>query len=80
MHWEPLRQPQESEWDKLKALQKEHPSDYMIWEAQPLESVAEKLRELGLEVIVFDPCANKPANGDYLSIMSANVDNFNIRR
>lgn len=78
MHWEPGRQPRDSEWDKLAALLKQHPSDYMIWEGQPLESVEQKLKELGLGVIVFDPCSNKPSKGDFLSIMSENVENFKV--
>ena len=78
MHWEPARQPRDSEWDKLKAIVKDHPSDYMIWEGQPLESVEAKLKELGLEVIVFEPCSNKPATGDFLSIMRQNVANFKV--
>ena len=78
MHWEPGRQPRDSEWDKLKAILKEHPSDYMIWEGQPLESVEAELKELGLEVIVFEPCANKPGQGDFLSVMKQNVANFEV--
>ena len=78
VHWEPGRQPRDSEWDKLKAILKEHPSDYMIWEGQPLESVEAKLKELGLEVIVFETCSNKPATGDFLSIMRQNVANFEV--
>lgn len=79
MHWEPGRQPRDPEWDKLEALLKEHPSDYMIWEGQPLESVEARLKELGLEVIVFEPCANKPTEGDFLSIMKQNVANFEVK-
>lgn len=78
VHWEPGRQPRDSEWKTFQEILKEHPARYMIWEGQPLESVEKKLNELGLEVIVFDPCANKPEQGDFLSIMSENVNNFKV--
>ena len=34
---------------------------------------ASKLRSLGIRSIVFDPCANRPATGDFLSAMRANL-------
>ncbi len=35
----------------------------------------DRLGELGVEVIVFDQCANSREAGDYLSVMRENAEN-----
>ena len=45
----------------------------MLWEADPLPETAVRLQELGVRVLVFDPAANQPDQGDYLGVMSENV-------
>jgi zinc transport system substrate-binding protein len=45
----------------------------MIWEGEPAEKTVEQLRALGVESVVFDSCANRPATGDFLSVMRENV-------
>jgi zinc transport system substrate-binding protein len=44
----------------------------MLWEAEPTPATREKLEQRGVGAIVFDPCANRPREGDYLSVMRAN--------
>ena len=44
-----------------------------ISEADPLPETAARLQELGVRVLVFDPAANRPDRGDYMSVMSENV-------
>ena len=34
------------------------------------------VRNLGIGVAVFDPCANRPARGDFLSVMRENISNL----
>ena len=35
-----------------------------------------KLNELGVKVIVFEPCGNKPSSGDFFSQMKINIENL----
>ena len=46
----------------------------MLWEAAPLEETAPKLRSLEVGIIAFDPCANRPATGNFLSVIRANLE------
>ena len=49
----------------------------IIWEAEPLAANRDALRALGYQSIVFSPLANRPASGDYLTGMAANVERLN---
>jgi zinc transport system substrate-binding protein len=71
--WEPEEVPNDSQWAELEGLLKEHPAKWMIWEGQPAEKTVERLRTLGVESVVFDPCANRPATGDFMTVMLENV-------
>jgi zinc transport system substrate-binding protein len=48
----------------------------MIWEGDPNPDSVKKLEKLGLGSMVFDPCGNVPAEGDFLSVMKENVENL----
>jgi zinc transport system substrate-binding protein len=48
----------------------------MIWEGEPLQKSVAKLKEMGIESVVFDPCGNRPDSGDFISVMKANVGNL----
>jgi len=71
--WEPDAVPEEAEWNRLAALLETHPARIMIWEAAPLPEVAERLRGSAIETVVFEPCANAPLEGDFLSVMNRNI-------
>ena len=49
----------------------------MLWEAQPLTKVEQDLGKLGVKSIVFNPCANKPTQGDFISTMEQNINDLN---
>ena len=68
-----LQLPDTSAWQDLSRLHESHPAAFMLWEAAPLAETAERLRGLGIDVITFDPCPNRPATGDFLSAMRANL-------
>ncbi len=74
--WEPEVLPDEGMWTQLKDIVKEHPAKWMIWEGEPLPESVAKLKEMGIESIVFDPCGNRPEQGDFLSVMKNNVTNL----
>jgi zinc transport system substrate-binding protein len=46
----------------------------MIWEGEPSKTSVEALAGLGLQSVVFDPCGNVPASGDFMTVMKANVE------
>lgn len=73
VHWEPDQMPDGHTWNHLEELRKSHPAKWMLWEGEPLEATVRGLEEHGVSSIVFDPCANRPAEGDYLSVMAANA-------
>jgi zinc transport system substrate-binding protein len=74
VHWEPDAEPSEREWSRFETLLEEHPARWMIWEAEPLASVAARLEGLGVRSVVFDPCGNTPEQGDLASVMDSNLD------
>ena len=76
VHFEPDEVPDRAGWAELRAILDEHPAGWMLWEAEPLAETAAALRELGVESVVFAPAANRPAEGDYLSVMRRNVDSL----
>jgi zinc transport system substrate-binding protein len=73
VHFEPDELPDAKGWRELEEILREHPAKLMLWEGQPLEETATRLRELGVAVVVLDPCGNRPAVGDYLAVMQNNV-------
>jgi len=74
VHWEPGEMPSDHEWQRFAEILKTHPAKIMIWEADPAPEVAEKVHALGLRCLTFNPCGNRPAVGDYLSVMRDNTD------
>lgn len=74
VHWEPGETPDDTMWEELEKLLAEHPAKWMIWEGDPTAETVAKLKELGVDSIVFDPCGNTPVNGDFLSVMRSNIE------
>jgi zinc transport system substrate-binding protein len=60
--WEPGAMPDDREWTKLAALLAEHPARWMLWEAEPGEEIRARLREAGIEAVLFRPAANLDAD------------------
>ncbi len=76
VHFEPDELPDATSWRELEQILAEHPAKWMLWEDAPIARSADKLRELGVESVVFNPCGNRPPEGDFLSVMKANVENL----
>ena len=53
---------------------KNYRATVMLWEGPPLPETVRKLEALGVKSVVFDPCGNRPAAGDFLSVMRANIE------
>ncbi len=76
VQWEPDVAPSASRWNEFQRLLREHPATLMLWEGEPLTETSERLDSLGVTVVVFDPCPNVPAEGDFLSVMRRNVESL----
>jgi zinc transport system substrate-binding protein len=58
VHWEPEELPSADEFAAFSKLLEEHPAKWMVWEDEPGQAIRAKLRELGVECVVFAPAAN----------------------
>jgi len=73
VHWEPDQVPDGHSWEHLQEVLENHQANWMLWEGEPLEATAAGLVEIGVESVVFDPCGNRPEEGDFLSVMATNA-------
>lgn len=73
VHFEPDEPPADDGWHDLEHLLEGHPAKWMLWEDAPIQETADRLRELGIESVVYNPCGNRPEEGDYVSVMQSNV-------
>jgi len=76
MVWEADEMPDEQQWEQLVYSQEQFPAQWMIWEEQPVAEITQRLRTLGIDVVVFSPCANRPPQGDFLGVMKSNIANL----
>ena len=76
VHWEPDQEPIPSQIAELNKLMETHSAKWMIWEGPPIKPAMDKLRVMGIQSAVFDPCGNEPSEGDFLSVMQRNVSNL----
>lgn len=72
--WEPDTALDDTALNDLKAILAGHRARWMIWEGEPSKDSVEKLAAIGLQSVVFNPCANVPESGDFMSVMKANVE------
>lgn len=76
VQWEPTDAPTEERLAELRAILAEHPARIMLWEDTPTPQMHDELQAIGIQPVVFAPCANAPADGDYLSNMKINAQNL----
>ncbi len=70
VHWEPEQAPDLVE---LEHLLEEQAARWMVWEGEPPPETAAQLEEYGVSSVVYDPCGNVPAVGDFMTVMAANA-------
>ena len=76
VHWEPDEIPTTEQMLKLHSILKDHPTQWMIWEGEPIKESVDRLKAIGIQSLVFDPCGNMPGQGDFMSVMRQNVENL----
>ncbi len=48
----------------------------MIWEGEPERASLARLKSMGMDSLIFDPCGNIPEKGDFLSVMWQNIESL----
>jgi zinc transport system substrate-binding protein len=76
VHWEPDEIPTTEQMLELNSILKDHPAKWMIWEGEPIKESVDRLKAIGIQSVVFDPCGNMPGQGDFMSVMRQNVENL----
>ncbi len=76
MLWEPEVVPDDAAMADLQTLIATHPAKWMIWEGEPAAESVAKLKAIGIESVVFDPCGNTPESGDLISVLTTDVENL----
>lgn len=71
--WEPGTVPDEAQIEALKKILATHPVRWMVWEGTPAKESVERLKDLGVNSVVFNPAANVPEKGTWLDVMKANL-------
>lgn len=74
VHFEPDVFPSNEQWKELETIMDWPRKNLMLWEGHPITKTENKLLELNIDILVFDPCGNMPAKGDFLSVMKDNMD------
>lgn len=75
-HWEPGEMPTEKQWGEFKHNLDHHPANLMLWEGDASDDVKNKLQDFKVSSVVFNPCGNTPAKGDFISVMRQNIKNL----
>jgi zinc transport system substrate-binding protein len=76
--WETDGLPDEAMWKELEKLHHEHRAAWMIWEDEPLPKSVKRLDEMGIQSVVFNPCGNRPEQGDFMTAMRSNLENLRL--
>jgi len=74
VHFEPDTMPDRAAWSELESIVASHAARWMLWEAQPRAEIAQRLRSMGIEPVVYAPCGNTPRDGDFIGTMTDNVE------
>ncbi len=78
VHLEPDQTLSDRDWLQLEAAIVDRGVRVMLWEQEPLPATRERLAGLGVVIAVYDPCANTPGSGDWLSVMQTNARNLAV--
>ncbi len=76
VHWEPDQDVSTEQWLDFEELTKNNVSNIMFWEGEPMPETKLRLKDLGIESIVFATCSNRPDNGDFINVMRSNIESL----
>jgi zinc transport system substrate-binding protein len=67
-----------SQWNGLNHILEEHQATYMLWEGEPLQESVSKLMSKGIGSVIFSPSANRPEEGDFMTVMQKNIADLEL--
>lgn len=73
LEWGAGAMPSEEEWAKLQTMAEGAEAPVFLWEAEPPAEARARMAELGIADMVFPPLAMPPAEGDFVSALSASI-------
>jgi zinc transport system substrate-binding protein len=73
LHWEAGEPIEASQWEAF-ASRLAGETAVLLWSEPPLDATRDRLVEAGVQSIVLDIAANRPREGDFLSVMRGNLD------
>lgn len=71
--WDANEDPGPAQWAALEDMIAATGAAVFIWEAEPATASRERMATLGLTDVVFPPLANRPAEGDFLTLMETSL-------
>ena len=71
--WTGQQYPSPSQWTALEAKVQKEGIKFMVWNRSPHPDIAERLKKMGLEVLVLNTGATKPEKGDFIELMEHNL-------
>jgi zinc transport system substrate-binding protein len=75
--WPPTETPSDEEWTKLQGmLDRTTKPVVMVWEAEPLPEVRQRLEDLGVRIFVFPTLANAAPGEDFITDMHDTITEF----
>jgi zinc transport system substrate-binding protein len=74
VHWQPYDFPSDDQWHEFEELVGDRPTCWMFWEDDPVQETLDRLRDLGVSIVVFRPGGTRPTKGDYLTVMRGNLE------
>ncbi|QFT59333.1 Manganese ABC transporter substrate-binding lipoprotein precursor [Sulfitobacter sp. THAF37] len=76
LDWEAGAMPDADQWQALNDRAAETGATLLIWEAAPPPKAIDRAADMGLRSVVFAPLATRPTDGDFLSVMRAQVSDL----
>lgn len=73
LEWEAGAMPDDAQWQDLQDMAARTGATLLIWEATPPPEAMERASQIGLRSAVFSPLAGSPAEGDFISVMRAQI-------
>ena len=73
LEWDAGAMPDEQQWQDLQDMMARTGATLLIWDAAPPSDAVDRATQMGLRSLVFAPLAGRPADGDFLSVMNAQI-------
>lgn len=76
LEWEAGAMPSAEQWSELSELAQTSGASILIWEADPPPEAVERVEQLGLQSVTFNPLAKPPRSGDFVSVMAEQINSL----